>query len=251
MRQKCILSSIMSTDVYIQDQTSELVELYLCQLINAVTLASNTTIDTYTFNLVAGHGVVVGNMMCFKEGTHFMQADVLIVATNTITIDRPLDFAFTTAATVNRTTHDMNVNGSVTRQVFEVSPINTTVNFDITSIIFSIEDNSVMDTSLFGGLPALTRGIVLRRTDGTYKTIFNAKSNDDFFHHCDDHIFIDKAPSGYYGFVTTKRFNGQSNNGVALRLNVASGDAIQVIVQDDLTGLTGFEVIVRGHVVVN
>lgn len=243
------LESNGAMPVNIQDQTSVIVDVYMCQLINAVTLASNTTIDTYDVTLVAGHGVVVGNILCFKEGASFFQAEVLTVVTNTITLDRPLDFAFTTAAVVERTTNDMNVDGSVTRQIFRISPVNTTNKLDVTKIIFSIEDNAAMDTSTFGGLTKLARGIVLRKKDGTYKSIFNAKNNDDFLHHCAEYGFIDKAPAGYYGFRAIKKFAGQENHGVTIRLDPALSDELQVIVQDNLTGLTDFHVIVHGHVV--
>jgi len=48
-------------------------------------------------------------MACFKQASHFFQAQVIAVNTNTITIDRPFDFTFTTNATVTRTTKEMNV----------------------------------------------------------------------------------------------------------------------------------------------
>jgi len=230
------------------DRNTEVVDIYFCQSINAVTLATDVTIDTYAVTLVAGHGVVVGNILCFKEGSHFLQAEVITVVVNAITIDRPLDFAFTTAANIERTTHNMNVDGSVTPQIFRISPANLTINFKITKIIFNIKDNTAMDTSMFGGLATLTNGIVVRKKDGTYKNYFNVKDNGDFLHHCTIVEFIDKAPAGTYGFRAIKKFAGFDNHGVVVELANSTTDELQIIIQDDLTGLTGFECVALGRV---
>ena len=246
---KSPLESNGAVPVNIQDQTSEIIDVYMTQIIKSTTLSENSTIDTYEVKLTAGHGAVAGNMIVLKEGTHFYQAIILNVATDTITMDRPLDFAFTTASHVDISTNKLNVNGSVTRQIFRVTPSFTTIKFDVTRIIFSIEDNAPMDTSTFGGLTKLTRGIVIRKKDGVYKNIFNAKSNDDLAHHCDIVEYVAKAPSGEYGLLAKRKFAGQNENGVVMRLDSATNDQIELIVQDDLTGLLGFNIIVQGHVV--
>lgn len=235
--------------VYIQDQHTTLVSFFFRQVLNTVTVASNTTIDTYTVTLAAGHNVVVGDVLVLKEGVHFFQAEVITVVTNTITLDRPLDFAFTTAAIGQRCTINMNVNGSVTPQIFFITPAGLSIDVDINAIHMHIEDNVAMDTSTFGGLAALTRGVLLRYTNGSMKNLFNIKDNGEFGHHCTLVQYDDRAPAGIYGLRVVKTFNSQSYNGVTIRLSGPSNDQLQIIIQDDLTGLMEFHAIIQGHVV--
>lgn len=235
--------------VILQDQYTEVIDIFMCQLLNTVTLASNATLDSRTITLVAGHGVVAGNTICLKEGSHFSQMDVLSVNVNVITFDTPLDFGYTTAAIAQRTTKNMAVNGSLTPQVFRITPVGLTVKFDITKIIFHIEDNAVMDTHKFGGITALTNGVIFRKKDGIYKNIFNIKSNGDFAHHNDTLEYDDKAPAGVYGLRSIRNIAGQNNDGVVIRLDPASNDELQIIIQDDLTGIDEFHCVARGSIV--
>lgn len=251
IKHKNMKQNIIKNDVYIQDQTTELVDVFFCRLLNNVTLANPVVIDTNTATFVAWHGFVAGNMVCFKQGPHFFQAIVIWVNTNTITLDRPFDFAFTTSATVTRTTKEMNVDWSTTPLVYRVSPVGTTVKFDITKLIFHIEDDTAMDSGKFWGITALTKGIVIRKKDGVYKSIFNAKSNWDFAHHCANVSYDDKAPNGQYWFRAIKQIWGQDNHGVVIRLDPALNDELQVIIQDNLTALTEFHCIALGHVVLD
>ena len=65
-----------------------------------------------------------------------------------------------------------------------------------------------------------------------------------------DATYIDDTlgPSGEYGFRTRRTFGGQNKNGVVIRLD-GEDDSFQLIVQDDLTGLTFMEAVAQGHVV--
>lgn len=232
--------------VQIQDNQSELVGLKICQFLNSITLTSTATIDTYIVNVAAGHGFIAGNVMCLRENGRFYQATVLSVATNAITLDTPLDYTFTTAAVGFRSQDNMAVNGSVTPVTFKISPPGGT-KWDVLGCSFHIVDDTAMDDAKFGGITALTRGLVTRKKDGTYKNIFNIKTNGDFSFRCDEVKYADKAPSGYYGFNAKKTFS--IRHGIVIRLDADKGDEFQVIVQDDLTGLTSLKAAAWGHVV--
>lgn len=234
--------------VRLQDPTNETLDLYFIKSLNDVTLAANVTIDTYTLTLVNGHGCVAGDILRFKEGTRFMRAIVLTVATNTITIDTPFEYAFTTAASVSRGTYDMNVDGSTTRQIFEVSPSGMPIADHITGITLVIEASTATDDSKFGNLTALTNGIVLRVKDGTYKNIFNLKTNGAFRHY-GQLEYTDKSGGGNYGVALRQPFT--ENNGVIVRLDGLTNDSLQIIIQDNLTGLTKFRAKAHGHIVIN
>lgn len=251
-----VLESNGAMPINIQDQTSEIIDLHLTQIIDTLTIDVNTAIDDVVVRISSDTLPVVGNVVCFKEGTAFYQGEILAVSLVAgtqydITLDTPLDYAYTTAGGCSLRSEDLNVNGSVTKQIFAISPANLQAGtkWDIVRIIFVITDDVVMDDEKFGGLTALTNGIVLRRVDGTYKNIFNVKTNADFIAHSYDVDYSAKAPAGFYGFRCRRTFGGQDKNGVVIRLDADTSDELQVIVQDDLSALTRFHVIVQGHVV--
>jgi hypothetical protein len=113
---------------------------------------------------------------------------------------------------------------------------------------FYIEDATAMNGATFGGIAALTRGVVVRSVNGVHKVHFNIKKNGDFGLHCDAVNYDDKAAgSSIWSITAVKRFNGQENQGVVIRLNSATSDQLQVIIQDDLTGLVVFHATAQGH----
>lgn len=242
----------ISFDVNIQDQHSSALDLMFMGNTVSVTLASNATIDTTTATFTAGHNIISGDVLCFKESSRHFQAHATNVVSNTITLDSPFDYSFTTSAVVMKGTDNIAVDGSSTSKVYRVSPLymSNSVSWDITNLIFHIEDDSAMDDWKFGGLNALTKGIVLRKKDGDYQHIFNAKSNGQIIDHCQSAAYSSKTGGGGYGFRALKTFGGQANSGVVIRLSAQTEDELQIIVQDDLTALQDFHVVAIGHLVV-
>jgi hypothetical protein len=240
-------------DVKIQDQTTEIVDLHLFRNDGTFEIASPVAIDDTSLTVIDATGITAGTTLCFQEGTAFMQADVLTVVGTTLTIDTPFDFPFTTSGGCSFGTNNLAVDGSVAPQIFSVSPKNLVdgARWDIVRLMISITSDTAMDDGKFGGIPKLTKGIVIRAKDGIHKNIFNAKSNGDFGLHNYDAQYVDDTlgPAGLYGFRSRRTFGGQNKNGVVIRLNAITDDEIQVIVQDDLTGLESFEAVVQGHVV--
>ena len=240
-------------DVAIQDQTSTIVDLYAHEHIGGIiTLTAPTALDNTVLNVAAGHGAVIGNYICLKEGFNFYQGEVLAVTANTITLDTPLDFAYTAGATCTATNIQMNVNGTAAvPRIFHIRP-NVGVKWDIVRMILVMEGSTAMDSSLFGNIAALTNGIVIRKKDGTYKNIFNAKSNADFANRSFDVAYDDRAgvPAGIYSFRCRRTFGGQSKNGVVIRLDGDLLEDFQILVRDPLAALGKFNAIFQGHIVV-
>lgn len=244
-------------DVSIQDQFSQIVDLLMARVIQALTITLNTSLDATVVRVeTAGAAPTVGNIVCFKEGTGFYQGRILAqsnVVGNVydITLDTPLDYAFTTAGGCSEMSTNMAVNGSVTPVEFSVSPsgLAAGTQWDINRMVFTITDGSVMDDGKFGGITALTKGCVLRVEDGYTKNIFNVKTNEDFALRSFDAEYVTNAPAGVYGFRCRRTFNGQDKNGVVIRLSGDTGDMLKMIIQDDLSGLVTFRAIVQGHVV--
>lgn len=240
--------------VNIQDQTSTPVDLYFLQAIGPPTTLTNTTsINSINIIVDSVASISVGNYLGIFSGVsaenRFYFGEVLAVNGNNITLDTPLDFNFSAGDAVISTTRDLNVDGSTTKQSFIVRGAGTAspLEIDITRLIFQITDNSAMDDGLFGALPSLTNGIVLRRNNGQINNIYNIKNNGDFGLVAFDKDYSDKAPAGLFGLTVRSTFAGQSKHGVAIRLGV--NESLELLIQDDLTGLNSFRILAQGHIV--
>jgi len=234
--------------VNIQDQHSRALDLdFIKVLAPPTTTASVASKDGFTVDVTntAGFadGVVVGISLA---GEFYFGHQVGAIAGSTITLDTPFDQDFSAGANIFPATKDMNVNGSVTTQIFQIGPAGS-VEIDITRIMGYIQTNSTMDDALFGNLTALTKGIVLRVSDTKYQNIWNMKSNGQLGIMCFDTEYTDKAPAGSFGFKWRNSYAGQDKHGVTIRL--AAGDILQILIQDDLSSLELFHMMAQGHYV--
>ena len=151
--QQATVGSNGSLDVNISDQHSEIIDLHLTKIITTITLVNSVTRGSSVARVTTtGIAPVIGNVACFKEGTAFYQGEVLtvtLVSGNTydITLDTPFDYPYTVLGGCSLRTQNMNVNGSVTPQIFSVSPKNLVAGtrWDIVRIMFVIESGTSMD----------------------------------------------------------------------------------------------------------
>lgn len=240
-------------DVNVQDQTTDIIDYYLCIQLNELTLALPAVVDDYDITVTDGSAVTVGNYICIQEGARAFQAQVLSKATNVLTLDTPIDFAFSVAAGINERSPDLNVDGSVTPVSATLQPIpGGSVKWDIVRIIFSMTMDDQPDDSKFGDIVGgLTRGIVIRKSNGIHHTIFNAKTNGDLRERMYDIDYSDAAnpPVNAYGVSGRRTFGGQGKNGVVIRLDSEESDLLEILIQDDLTALNSFRMVAQGHVV--
>lgn len=242
-------------DVNVQDQHTDVVDLFLSNQVQQMVLASNAAIDEILVTVTSGVQPTVGNIVSLKEGSAFYQAKILSSVANLtdwdITLDTPLDFDFTVAAICEEGSINLAVNGSVTPVEFEISPSGLTLglSWDIVRFLGSIVDATSMDDGKFGGISALNKGVYLRIENGATKNLLNVKTNGGWRLRAFDVEYADKAAAGTYGFGFRKTYGGQSKSGVTLR--ITGGDRITMVVQDDLTGLDNFNVVVQGHVVMD
>ena len=251
-----------SVDVYIQDQHTEIIDLKLARYVDDIELLYDYEIgDRVIVIETTGSVPTVGDTLCFKEDTAFYQGrptSVTLIAGNqyTIELDTPLDYPFTTAGGCSLTNTNLAVDGSVTPVIFSVTPKGlNNVSWDITRFMLLFGGEGIgptkesPDDSDFGVMSAISNGIVLRSVDGVTKNIFNAKTNGDLRSRAYDLTYIDKAKNGQYTVALRRTFAGANKNGVTVRLNSITGDTFELIVQDDLTDMTGGQAIVQGHVV--
>jgi len=236
-----------SIDVNIQDQSSRAFGLDFHQTIGTTTLGANLGEDAYTFTAATGHGIQVGEKVALYDtlAQKGFNAGVLAVDTDEISIDTPSNIEFgATSTIVARSTIDMNVDGSGTRQTFLITnPFATPEH--ITRIMFLITTTGAPTLPKFGDLTALTRGLVLRVNNGQKVNHFNVKTNADMALMKYDLNFFTVAGQGQNGLAGRYTFSGQEKHGVVIQLN--QGDSLEMIIQDDLTDLLSFRCLAQGH----
>lgn len=238
-----------------QDQTTPLLSSIFSQSVSggnftlsADTVASTVDVLNYTFSVNVGHTIVPGNEIILLDvlTDRSLQAKVVSVATNDITIDRPIDHVFPYAGIVptlgRKTVSDLSVDGSVTPQIYTIRA--GSIPHDYYGYSFCMIHSSEPDDSKFGDLNALTNGLVLRIVNGYQQTLFNFKKNGDFKRYGGLLTVQEKSGGGEYS--TCCRINVSEIYGIAQRISGTS--AIQIIVQDDLSGLTSAEALAFGHI---
>jgi len=245
-------------DVFIQDQASSPLILPLAQELGSNTLAIAAVLDEYTIQVTSSAGMTVGNhIRIINPATdRFYAGTIRVIATNVITLDSPLDFAFPAGSQVTWSNINLAVNGSVTPVHFHLRTGTPSIpsSVDITRVTLVCECASAVDLSKFGDLTALSKGIVFRKYNGETgetKNIFNVKANKDLVALAYDWTpFVASNPAlGVDGFSWRLTFNGQEKMGIVLR--VFQDGQLGMIVQDDLSGLTSLMCIVEGHIVVD
>jgi hypothetical protein len=233
----------------VQDNNTErVVEFLFKRTINLITLSEPTEINSYTLKVEAGHNLVVNNYVALIEDGVPFQAKVLGVNTNTITLDSPFDRVYSVSTVGARTTIDMNVNGSTTPVIFNINPIQR-AKWHINGVVIQITSTSAMDDSKFGGITALSKGLLLRHKNRHFYNISNVKSNGDFILRNYSVQYSDKAPAGVFGLKAEKVFNGHNGNGSAICLRGDTLNELQIIVQDNLTGLSRIQAMAFGRII--
>lgn len=237
-----------------QDQTTEPIDALFSQSVSNFTLAVDTvasgvSVMQYTFTATGGHGINVNDEILLLDvvGNKSFFAEVRNVVVDVITVDRPIDHAFPAATSLGRiVTTEMAVIGSLADpSIFSIR--SGSVATDITRTFITMLDSSAMDDGTFGGLPALTNGLVFRVVNSFQKTIFCFHTNGEIKQFCYDLAYSDKAPAGQFGLAARLSFAGPDKHGVALRIQ--NTDVLQWVVQDDLTGLDSMKISGQGHFV--
>jgi len=250
-----ISSTLGTLDVHTQSVHYEIINMHAVKdEANTDTLDSNASVGDSTIEVSNSSQYAVGNHITIVEGTT-AESDILRVqATDgtdpgTLTLDRPLENAFTTASTViSEVDRDLsNGNGTIAAPVvYQIAPPSDET-WHIRAVILHIEDGTEPTIDKFGGIASLTNGIVIRQNNGTKRNLAVIRRNGDMKEYFGaEHVsFIQKsgggdwATNGFWEFATHSR--------AIVRLVGATSDTLQIIIQDDLTDLSEFEVIIQGH----
>ena len=242
-------------DVILQDSTAPLMIVYGSKFIIQSTLTAPTTKNNYIINIASAASLATGQYLTIYDqaSNRVFFANVLSVNLLAITIDTPLDFEFPIGSFVSVGSKNMNVNGSVTPQIFGIrnpTGLGVPLEFDVTRIMIRALTTGTADLSKFGDIiGGLLRGVVLRRVDGEYRNIFNVKTNGDLANIMYDFNIVVGVGNQQDGFNGRLTFAGQNKMGAVVR--IGANEDLQMIVQDDLTSLLNFTFIAQGSVVVD
>ena len=106
-----------------------------------------------------------------------------------------------------------------------------------------------MHDGLFCGISQLSRGIEFRKltNEGYYINYFNVRNNAKWGLLAYDVQYTEKGkpPDDTYGFGSRLTYAGQEKHGVTIRLE--PNESIQLLVQDDLTDISGASLVIEGH----
>lgn len=223
------------------------------------TITAEAVVGAYTITVADATGAAIGESIIISDtlNERYFYAHITNVASLTLTLDTPLDYPYANGSDLAIASHDMNVNGSVTPQVFGIrqaenpSNLQENIELDITRILLFMETAASCDLATFGDQAALARGIVLRKknTDGTYNNIFNIRKNGDMAAiGYDLNIYAATNPvAGQDGVSFRLTFGGEEKMGTVIRLG--PGEDLELVVQDNLTGITEMTMVAEGALV--
>jgi hypothetical protein len=241
-------------DARLQDQTTPVVIAKFSKTAAQTTTSAVTAIGDRTITLTSAAGTADGKYITLfnpTAGRYSLFNQIGAAAGNVITVDSPLDFAYPAGTFVDIGDTDMSVDGSGTNQVFALrggaTPPGVDLDFDVTRIIITCLTSTAPNLDLFGNIAALTNGLVCRRRNDAYYNIFNVKDNIGIAGILYDFSPLSAIGAGQDGFYARLTFAGQSKIGVAQRLSV--GEDMEILVQDNLTGIQRLEIVAEGHIV--
>lgn len=239
-------------DVHIIDKTTPPLVLPFSQPKgNPTTLSSVASIDDSEITIDATvnftDGTLVGIFSGVSgEGRFYFGTQIGPPAGNVITLDTPIDFDFQIGDVVLPLSTDLAIDGSATPQVFSIQA-GDVLDIHITRLSGTMTHATAGDLSKFGNIAALAKGIVIRRVDGTTQNIFNAKSNAELKTLCGGDLEFDTAQGGAPDGTSFRyTFNGPDKQGTTIAL--MAGDSLDLIIQDNLAGLTSFGILAQGHI---
>ncbi len=244
-----------STRATLQDQTTPVIIVPFNFVDETSTLAAPAAYNDTSVTVTDDAGMADGDHFVIYGETNTNYYIGQVVGTpvaNVVQLDTPIDSAFPAGELVSGGNTNMAVDGSSTPVTYTLRGADPGIDItiDITRILFQCQTLTAVDLSTFGDIAGgLTKGLVLRRVDGTTQNIFNIKTNGDLAGIAYDFTVAQATnpQQGVDGFNSRLTFAGQSKIGVALR--IGPGDSLEFIIQDDLSTISLLKVIAEGHVV--
>ena len=216
-------------------------------------LASDTVTDNRDITLNDATGLLVGDEIALILGNGSLNPSyyygvIKVKTTNTLTMDTPVDIVYPAGTTeVYKLNTNLNLNATpgtpIVARTFNAS---SELELSIKRMLIHVTDDAAMDDTTFGGIPELNYGISLRKknADGTFINYFNVTTNGELRELAYDVEYVDKAGPGLYGLGCRLTFTKMGSPIV-----LQEGEELQVILQDDLTGLSSLEIMFEGELI--
>lgn len=248
------LNSVARTSLH--DDPHTIVIRYMLRAVTSTALTSAVDIDDTDIIVDDVSGILVGHIVTiFNVNTErFYQGKILSISVNTLLMDTPLDSVFPAGSNVDISSDNINVDGSVTPVIFEArggTPVDEAlqVTFHINRLLIQMTTTAAPDLDKFGDISGgLTKGVVFRSVNGITNNIFNVKKNSDIAAIAFDYVPYNASNPGIgvYGISSRLTFSGQDKMGSVIA--VGPGEDVHLIVQDDLTSLLTFKMVLEGHI---
>lgn len=213
-------------------------------------LAVASTVGDTSVTVVDGTKFTVGDFIGnITIPTESIYKEITVIVGNVLTLDGPLDNSYDVGQVIDIFDINMNALGTLTNPVSFKFPPGSGQIWHIVRFLFSMTHGTAGDLGLFGNLPKLTNGAVLRGysgTTGTFRTFMNIKNNADMKNNMYD-VEFDTRSGGGGTYGTSGRGSIKIGTGSVPRLVGANGDYFEILIQDDLTALASFRMKVQGH----
>lgn len=220
----------------------------------STTLASSASAGDIELTLTDATGITSGKI--FIDGASAREMDsikVLSELNDVIQIAKPLQNDYPAGTTIQKVSLNLAKNGSMSSPViFEMTaPPNAPVHIE--TVTWYIETPDRPFDKLFGGGPALANGLYMRsvHNNGTEyidRGIFRINQRYRVFGYDVEELSFATGPQADWALWAKK--NTLDEESGIIRLNPATNDAVQVLVQDDLTNTDNYtevECVVSGH----
>jgi hypothetical protein len=187
------------------------------------------------------------------QAKRFSFFTAISVTDSTVVLDTPLDAQYNAGTFVDAASTAMNVNGSSTPVTFGLRGLGiipgVEITVDITTLAITCVADSPVVLSTFADITALSKGVVVRARNGSTYNILNIKSNREIAGIFDTFEVVAalNPAQGEDGFRAVLEL--RSTLGVVARLS--AGEDLEVIIQDNLTGITALSITASGHIVEN
>lgn len=217
----------------------------------ATTLTTAIAVGDTSIAVTSAAGFVVGNHIHVLNGSNeLLFPKITAIVSNVITVDSPFSNVFPIAGTSieHVITNLANTVGTLAAPIsYKVTPQAGEQYHLLRMIGSAVHPTLANDDGTFGGLPALLNGCVIRGYNGTtgkFSKFTAWHDNSDIISDMFDVVYSDAPKFGKFGM----RFRWTiSKVGVAVKLDGDAGDYIEILIQDDLTGLDSFTIKAQGH----
>lgn len=214
--------------------------------VSTTTTAAITEGDI-TFPVASVAGLAIGNKI--QVVTDDPSGETFLTITNiaalVITGDQPFPCDVVSGVVVDKIETDMTstVGTLASPVIYSVHPPAGAV-WQITRIMISLTDGSAMDDGKFGGITALTNGVLLRNESIACKNLTLWKSNGDLALDMYDVTYTTKAPSGENGLRGRWTF---TRGEFVVELDGDLGHSLDFYVQDDITANSSLVINAQGR----